>query len=426
MSQNPAVDKPIADPCLLCGEQPFKYVCPRCNVKYCSVACYKCEAHRQCSETFYRDNVMAELGDQTAPEQVQKSMKAILRRFAAENTVDTLEDEVETNQSDAVELEQSLAELDIDSANSEDLLKLLTPQEQTEFEAALAAGRIPRVSDSNLLDVPTSGESPAASAPDQLLAVPWWRDSDSVGGFAGGDGDVTHPTALPPVPDNLLQGVAALLPKSSSGPNPSLSFHVIDLLMTYVLTWTHCNGELGNAEGDSEPTANPAGWSRACDVAWAVSWTLSDRGGFVYGGVEEAVTTVKMRAIEVSSLGFNSQLMASLLDDVVAILTTTDSFLLRALGDLERVFSEPTASKEHRRKSLMAAKKVHFFACLCNDPSFDAPAGPVHKLRAALEAVRSKARKEASATQAFVKELEKRRSVHSKSSPKATRPIEEL
>lgn len=44
-----------------CSARPQKYNCPRCNVAYCSVDCYKAPTHHQCSETFYRDNVIEEM-----------------------------------------------------------------------------------------------------------------------------------------------------------------------------------------------------------------------------------------------------------------------------------------------------------------------------------------------------------------------------
>jgi hypothetical protein len=48
--------------CEICGEKPSAYTCPRCNLTYCSSVCYKDESkHLECSESFYRDQVMSEL-----------------------------------------------------------------------------------------------------------------------------------------------------------------------------------------------------------------------------------------------------------------------------------------------------------------------------------------------------------------------------
>ncbi|ESX02729.1 hypothetical protein HPODL_05089 [Ogataea parapolymorpha DL-1] len=32
--------------CQICNEAPFKYKCPRCGLKYCSLKCYKSEKHQ--------------------------------------------------------------------------------------------------------------------------------------------------------------------------------------------------------------------------------------------------------------------------------------------------------------------------------------------------------------------------------------------
>ena len=44
----------VKTPCAFCVEETSKYTCPRCNLCYCSTACYKSEKHLQCSENFYK------------------------------------------------------------------------------------------------------------------------------------------------------------------------------------------------------------------------------------------------------------------------------------------------------------------------------------------------------------------------------------
>ncbi|KAH8921152.1 hypothetical protein BT69DRAFT_1335833 [Atractiella rhizophila] len=38
-----------------------RYICPNCNVPYCSLACFKGEKHLKCSENFYRDSIAREI-----------------------------------------------------------------------------------------------------------------------------------------------------------------------------------------------------------------------------------------------------------------------------------------------------------------------------------------------------------------------------
>lgn len=48
--------------CEFCGcVKDSMLTCPRCNVHYCSLDCYRHKNHLQCSESFYRENVEADL-----------------------------------------------------------------------------------------------------------------------------------------------------------------------------------------------------------------------------------------------------------------------------------------------------------------------------------------------------------------------------
>lgn len=48
-------------PCGLCLRNPARYTCPRCNVPYCALSCYRGLAHTTCSEQFYKECVSEEL-----------------------------------------------------------------------------------------------------------------------------------------------------------------------------------------------------------------------------------------------------------------------------------------------------------------------------------------------------------------------------
>ncbi|CAL8300346.1 unnamed protein product [Merluccius merluccius] len=49
--------------CGLCKSKPSCYTCPRCNVPYCCLACYRSPDHIMCSEEFYKQSVLQELKD---------------------------------------------------------------------------------------------------------------------------------------------------------------------------------------------------------------------------------------------------------------------------------------------------------------------------------------------------------------------------
>lgn len=56
--QEPRERSPV---CMLCKCKPSRYTCPRCNLPYCSLSCYKTPEHLSCSEDFYKESVLQEL-----------------------------------------------------------------------------------------------------------------------------------------------------------------------------------------------------------------------------------------------------------------------------------------------------------------------------------------------------------------------------
>lgn len=76
-----------AGPCGFCpaGEaQPARYTCPRCNVPYCSLNCYR--AHGTCAEAFYRDQVLGELrGRSASPSRLAGALRRLRQQRETED-----------------------------------------------------------------------------------------------------------------------------------------------------------------------------------------------------------------------------------------------------------------------------------------------------------------------------------------------------
>lgn len=76
-----------AGPCGFCpaGEaQPARYTCPRCNVPYCSLRCYR--AHGACAEDFYRDQVLGELrGRSASPSRLASALRRLREQRETED-----------------------------------------------------------------------------------------------------------------------------------------------------------------------------------------------------------------------------------------------------------------------------------------------------------------------------------------------------
>ena len=66
--------------CKLCLKEEGIYTCPRCNIIYCSLQCYKCEAHANCSESFYKHCFMEGLKDSDGTDR-QKMMEKMADRM---------------------------------------------------------------------------------------------------------------------------------------------------------------------------------------------------------------------------------------------------------------------------------------------------------------------------------------------------------
>lgn len=123
--------------CKLCLKKLSKYTCPRCNVKYCSLDCYRSRKHVECSEKFYKNCVMETLQGDTVDNQEKRKMVEILKRFEKEESEASLEDE-------RFEADENLEER-LEGLNLEDTKKVwakLTQEERREFQTAVNDGYI--------------------------------------------------------------------------------------------------------------------------------------------------------------------------------------------------------------------------------------------------------------------------------------------
>lgn len=76
-----------AGPCAFCPAaeaRPARYTCPRCNVPYCSLRCYR--AHGPCAEDFYRDQVLGELrGRSASPSRLASALRRLRQQRETED-----------------------------------------------------------------------------------------------------------------------------------------------------------------------------------------------------------------------------------------------------------------------------------------------------------------------------------------------------
>ncbi|KAL2095265.1 hypothetical protein ACEWY4_009984 [Coilia grayii] len=110
-------DGSVQQVCGLCLSQPYSYTCPRCNIMYCSLACYRSPGHSGCSEEFYKESVFEELRNSGLTEKEgREKMHEILLRLRKnegqmEHITEELGEEVEPGGTEALELLCRLAEI---------------------------------------------------------------------------------------------------------------------------------------------------------------------------------------------------------------------------------------------------------------------------------------------------------------------------
>ncbi|GAA6028627.1 hypothetical protein JCM8097_007318 [Rhodosporidiobolus ruineniae] len=151
----PIVSTADSPPCGICHKQLSHYTCPSCNLPYCSLACFKAPDHAACQERFAQQTLSEDLkGGPRADGQGEEGMLRMLREFEerqreleeleqgdGEEEEDEEEDDTEegrARRAEREELEKRLAGVDLDALSPDDLLALLSPQQQAAFQSTLS------------------------------------------------------------------------------------------------------------------------------------------------------------------------------------------------------------------------------------------------------------------------------------------------
>ncbi|KAJ1306690.1 hypothetical protein OPQ81_007682 [Rhizoctonia solani] len=189
-----------SNPCGICQRQFAKYTCPSCNLQYCSLVCYRAEAHSTCNEAFYKSALAEEIQSQPAKSiEEKRQMLELLKRFEEES--------FEGEESDDEDgLASRLEAIDLDKVDHDTLWELLSEDERQKFR--------------KMLMDPTSEDSQRLLNDSNLLGDrkdPWWTmDSPRQDALP----------ALEQVPSTMLAGKF----------NHLLLFNVFHLSLTYAYT----------------------------------------------------------------------------------------------------------------------------------------------------------------------------------------------
>ncbi|XP_072934256.1 zinc finger HIT domain-containing protein 2 [Epargyreus clarus] len=212
--------------CGICEETTSKYCCPRCDIFYCSLDCYKSEKHSECSEDFYRDCINEELASHNVDEESKHKMIDILKRMKDGDELDDIPEveELDSDDDEGIDLQERIKDLNLDDADA--VWNALTEDEKNEFQTMLDQGDV------------------GAIMPQW---EPWWmyRKQDKL---------VEEVTELNEEEDALKKcPQIKIVPELSSltkvQPSPAIKFNIANVLASYAFIMRYFNGEVEPIEG---------------------------------------------------------------------------------------------------------------------------------------------------------------------------------
>ncbi|KAG2150289.1 uncharacterized protein EDB93DRAFT_1240313 [Suillus bovinus] len=315
--------------CGICRRQFYRYTCPGCNVAYCSLTCFRSETHSQCSEAFYRKEIQTSIETKSSKaHEEREKMLELLKRLEEQTLEDDsilLRDQDESD-SDSNDFVSRFSGVDISSASSDELLRLMTKEETDKFF--------------NALRDPTSQLAQQLLSSEELQSVkqePWWEAA--LEGSPSGSMRCGSKPALMKVPPNLLKHQASSAP---------LIYNVCAVLVAYAFATRHLSvSPLSSAENDASDEAE----ARRI-ISQAVPFLAARRSQVLYSTLSSAVTDVWSR-FDPGTVGTES--LSVLLHDLsiivrprLVVATSSDNSslsdhqsvaLLAALSDLSGLFA---------------------------------------------------------------------------------------
>ncbi|KAI9266478.1 hypothetical protein BDA99DRAFT_558556 [Phascolomyces articulosus] len=345
-------DQPL---CNICQKQFSNYVCPRCNLRYCSLGCYKDLQHADCTESFYKDSITEEIRSRGTSDEEKQKMLQLLRRFEAENdqlaTTHNEEEMDEKEDNDSMDdLHDRFATIDLDKADSEAIWALLSDQERKEFEALLQFQQQQGDSHEGLDDIPIPEYHP------------WWNN-ETIGSNKKvviqeleneqeeEEEENTFPELPSPLPD--LQTMM----KSPPGPESDLVWSLMHTAMVYCYVMRHFLGDIREDVKDTVAVV-----STLCKAT-----LFSSTPGYAYRNPTEALYDLVDEIMdyeeqEASDRSRRVPLMIVLLEDCLSLMKKQDS-MVRAISDLWRLLESGTKKmdKTHRNACFLATRKSYFY-----------------------------------------------------------------
>ena len=328
--------------CQVCLKVDSKYACPRCNISYCGLQCYRAPCHSDCSEDFYKDCVSAELQNQRISSDDKTKTLELLQRVS-NNAVDD-----ETLDSDDDEdLNERVANIDLDDPDS--VWQVLTVEERNDFQRKVDSGEIYKLVPANEKLLPEDEHF-------------WWeihcQQPKKVEEL-----DSEEFSLSPDLPSVIAMDSFLDVSKGSN----LVRFNIINVLTAYVMTYRHLSWAKAT-QHQSQDLDNFA------HHVYLLSNNL--RVGENFTNAELAITSVTLQIEQSSAYDQPRLLIGNAKKDILAFIKGPGHvsmpdhlYILAALSDLKRMFE---ATKKKKKIWKLLDKKIDFYICwtINNFPQF--------------------------------------------------------
>ncbi|KAI7894551.1 uncharacterized protein EV154DRAFT_498167 [Mucor mucedo] len=338
--------------CEICQKQFSNYVCPRCNLRYCSLACYKDLQHAECTESFYKDSVTAEIQNRELDKDSKNKMLEMLKRLEEDNDPSDLLDQDDNDDEDQDEQHHAMLErfanIDLDNTDPDLIWDLLSDQERKEFEGVLS--ELQHSGDWDKLDLPTY--------------IPWWKEAISL--IQDDDEEEEEKSKVPELPDSLPDFEKMTQPATRHSPH--LAWNLLNILATYSYSMRHAMGDLLE---DPQDTIN-------ITKALSADVLYSNAAECPYTSVTDVVGDIVERIIQLedkSDIHKRGKLNNHRRYDLKILLLHDLQDLLKESRRATADFWQTLKAIGKKRKSdILAARKLYFYlaaACYLDKDRID-------------------------------------------------------
>lgn len=312
-------------------------MCPRCNLRYCSLACYKDLQHADCTESFYRDSVTAEIQQRDLDKDSKNKMLEMLKRLEEDNDPnDLLDSDDDYEDEDQQELMARFSNIDIENTDPDLLWDLLSDKERGEFEQVLS--ELEKTGDWNKLHLPTY--------------QPWWKQRISIV-----QEDEEDTMAVPELPKTVPDFKKMTQPATRSSPH--LAWNLLHILAIYSYLMRHSMGDLLEDPKDTlalcERLSTNVVFSNAAECPFGnVGDVIADLVDTIIQ-IEDA-TDIAAKKRSNNLRRYDLRLL--FLQDIELLLKKC----IRAIHDFWQAFNQIIQTKKKNKKSVMlATRKLYFY-----------------------------------------------------------------